>query len=82
MIDINIIEDILSEIFPGSTIDVNDQKSFVERYGMDSIAFVSYIVALEDKFAIEIPESYFLMSQLDTIEKTAKLIHEITSCLK
>lgn len=42
--------------------------------GLESIAFVSIVLAIEESFSIEIPEDYLLMSEMNTINKMKKII--------
>mgnify|MGYP002522689569 FL=1 len=42
--------------------------------GIDSIAFIQIIVALEEEFECEIPDSKLLMSELDTVRKISDVL--------
>jgi len=42
--------------------------------GMDSIAFIHIVVALEEEFDIEIPDEYLLLTEMNTISKIAEVI--------
>lgn len=42
--------------------------------GMDSIAFIHIVVALEEEFDIEIPDEYLLLTETNTISKIAEVI--------
>lgn len=50
---------ITSDMFDTNLIDL----------GMDSIKFIHLIVALEEEFECEIPDSKILIPEMDTIEK-------------
>ena len=42
--------------------------------GMDSIAFIHIVVALEEEFDTEIPDEYLLLTEMNTISKIAEVI--------
>ena len=42
--------------------------------GIDSIAFIQIIVALEEELECEIPDSKLLMSELDTVQKISDVL--------
>lgn len=42
--------------------------------GMDSITFIRIIVALEEVFNIEIPDEFLFITEMNSIEKIAKVV--------
>lgn len=68
------IIEVLATIFPNQIIDIGDDDSFIDKFGMDSILFVSYVIEIEGKFGIEVPDEYSLPSKLDTLNKTYDLL--------
>ena len=70
------IIEVLETIFLNEVIKLEDDDSFVDKLGMDSIKFVSYVIGIESKFGIEVPEEYSLPSKLDTLKKTYDLIRK------
>ncbi len=70
------IKEVLAEIFPDKLVNINDEDSFMEKLGMDSITFVSYVIGIESKFNIDVPDDYSLPSKLDTIKKTYDLLQK------
>ena len=42
--------------------------------GLDSIVFISVIVAIEETFDIEIPDEYLLLTEMNTISKMIDVI--------
>lgn len=56
-------------------IDCNDSLS--DKFGMNSITFVKFIINLEDKFDIEIPDEYFVISELNSIYKIKELVTKL-----
>lgn len=70
------IKEVLAEIFPGQLIDISDEDSFIDKLGMDSIKFVTYVIGIESKFDVDVPDDYSLPSKLDTIKKTYDLLQK------
>ena len=54
----------------------NKQLSFREL-GIESISFIRIIVALEDFFDLEIPDSKLIYSQMDSVEKIFNTLQEL-----
>lgn len=50
---------------------VNDDLSLL---GMDSIAFIQIIVALEEKFNCDIPDNKLLVAEMNTISKIINVL--------
>ena len=46
----------------------------LEKLGMDSLAYIRIIVALEEAFMCEIPEEKLLVSEMNTVDKIYKAI--------
>ena len=70
------IIEVLATIFPNQVIVLEDDDSFIDKLGMDSISFVSYVIGIESKFDIEVPDEYSLPSKLDTLNKTLDLLRQ------
>lgn len=70
------ILEVLTGIFPNKSINIDDTDSFIDNLGMDSITFVSYVIGIEEKFAIDVPDEYSLPSKLDSIKKTLDLLQK------
>lgn len=45
--------------------------------GMDSMEFVTIVVALEEEFDCEIPDEKLLISELNTVNKIYEVIKEL-----
>ena len=45
--------------------------------GMDSITFIEIIVALEEEFECEIPDSKLLITEMDTVRKMIDVLHTL-----
>lgn len=49
------------------------------EFGMDSIAFIQMVVALEEEFECEIPDSKLLLSEMNTVNKILDVLQELLS---
>lgn len=74
-----IFEDILNIINDLDGINVTDRQidDELSKLGMDSITFIQMVVALEEFYDCEIPDSKLLFSEFGTIRK----IHNVISSL-
>lgn len=53
---------------------INDNLS---ELGMDSLSFVRMVVALEEEFDCEIPDSKLLVTEMDTVEKIMNVLQSL-----
>ena len=67
---------ICETIFTASQCDFNEINSvdFINDWGMDSIMFISLIVAIEDCFEISIPDDLLHMRCFNNIENISSII--------
>ena len=77
----NLLESVLFVV--NSNIDdyiiTNDQiDDNLSQFGIDSIKFISIIVALEQSFDVEISDEYLLFSEMDTITKIINVLKGLT----
>ena len=49
----------------------------LSELGMDSITFIKIIVALEEEFECEIPDSKLLISEMNTANKIVQVLKDI-----
>ena len=59
-------------------LDENLYETNLTELGMNSIAFIQTIVEMEDRFQIEIPDEYLLISKMDTVYKMASIVMSLT----
>ena len=71
-----IIQDILETSIPVLQKPI-DSEANLYKLGMDSISFIQIVVALEEKFDMEIPDEYLFPEKLDTIRKMEDMIQKI-----
>lgn len=57
-----------------STVYVNEELTDL---GMDSITFISIIVALEEEFECEFPDEKLLLSEMNTVQKIIDVLHSL-----
>lgn len=51
-----------------------DEKQDITELGMDSIGFIKLIVEIEDEIGKEIPDSYLLLEEMNTLQKIYNVI--------
>ncbi len=49
------------------------------QLGLDSILFIKTIVALEEEFEVEVPDSKLLIAEMNTAQKIWDVLKELTS---
>lgn len=68
---------IINEILEiGSIVDSRIEQDLT-KLGMNSILFIHTIVRLEEEFDIEIPDSYLLLTEMNTLQKINTAIEAI-----
>ncbi|CZD94189.1 acyl carrier protein [Streptococcus pneumoniae] len=70
----NVIKDYIDFEFDINEIDNNVALT---DYGVDSLKYISIILALEYYFKIEIPDNYLVFSKSNTIKKLNSIIEEL-----
>lgn len=74
------IEDIINILSNIGIIIENidkDSSIFLNEYIEDSIAFISFVVEIENVFGIEIPDEYLLFSEMETLSDVCNIINNI-----
>lgn len=64
----NLIRDILTEVV-GTEAGKAGRNEDLREYGLDSVAFIKMIVALEDALETEVEDEFLLLDAMNTIEK-------------
>ena len=63
----------LIELIRNNIVDAKfqelDEKQDITELGMDSIGFIQLIVEIEDEIGKEIPDSYLLLEEMNTLQK-------------
>ena len=63
------IIEIINDAINNETEVISDIDKDLMDAGMDSITFIQVVLALEDYFECEIPDSKLLLSELNTVNK-------------
>lgn len=75
---VNDVLNIVNEIIEGANVDESMISQDLQELGMDSIAFVKIIIEIEDNYDVEIPDKYLKISDMNTVEKIAEALAELT----
>lgn len=73
----NIIEkimEIISSIIEQENIAIEQANEDLVMLGMDSIKFISIVVAIEETFQIEVPDEKLLITEMGTLNKMIDVV--------
>ena len=73
------IIEILNESVEELAITVDEKDEDLTEKGMDSMAFIRIVVALEEEFDLEIPDSKLFLPEMNTAGKIYSLITALQS---
>lgn len=73
---INDILGIINENIENVNITHDQLDEDLSIHGMDSIKFISIVIALETAFEIEYPDDFLLITQSNTINKLISIVSE------
>ena len=68
---------IISKIDENLNVGAEQIRDNLLELGLDSIKFIQMIVAIEEAFDCEIPDSKLIMSEMDTVEKIIAVLTEL-----
>lgn len=77
MISIEKLIEVLSSVISDINFDEISYDEDLSVMGMDSMEFVTIVVALEEEFDCEIPDEKLLISELNTVNKIYEVIKEL-----
>lgn len=66
--------EIINSNIEKANIAVEQGDEDLSLLGMDSIAFIKIIVAIEESFKIEVPDEKLLITEMGTLNKMADVI--------
>jgi acyl carrier protein len=66
---IEIIKEVISQTIPEIELSNENLEDNLQQLGMNSFEFIRIVVLLEEKFGVEIPDEYLLISQMNTIKQ-------------
>lgn len=70
------INEILTRIFDEKGVYLSE-NDFTEELVMDSITFISIVVAIEESFNIMIPDEYLLIDRMNSFEKVLAVVNSL-----
>ena len=74
---LNKVLEILNANLENITLTLAQVDADLSEFGMDSMAFIRVIVALEDAFAVEFPDEKLLMTEMSTPAKIAEVLSAV-----
>lgn len=74
---ISLVNRVVNEVIPEANMNIVKCDENLQNCGMNSIEFISIIVALEEKLEIEIPDEYLLITQMNTVTKICNVLSEV-----
>ena len=77
VIDVNKVLEILNANIENAEITSDKLDANLTELGMESIAFIQIIVAMEEAFECEIPDSKLLITEMDTVEKIMAVLQTL-----
>lgn len=69
-----IILNIINSYIEDASLQPNQSDEDLIAMGIDSIKFISIVVALEETFEIEYPDEFLLMTQSNTLNKLVSIV--------
>ncbi len=55
--------------------DIEDDKSLVTEYGVDSLNLLELVVGVEEEFGVQIGDTEFRVGNFETVDSLAAFIH-------
>lgn len=77
-VDLNILKKIIEEITESDIDNFCDEDNIVEKYDIDSMAMIQLVVAIEEKFNIDIPYEYLDVNSLSNVSDLVKMIETLS----
>ena len=74
VVNVSEILDIINSILETSEITQNDINEDLSMLGINSIMFISIIIAIEEKYNIEIPDEYLLTAGIGTVNMIIDIV--------
>lgn len=73
------IENVLNVINSAENLEVTNEQleENLLDLGMDSITFIQIIVALEEEFECEIPDSKLLITEMNTVQQMVDVLQAL-----
>lgn len=71
------IIEIVNENIENLKLTSDKYDADLSQLGMDSIKFITIVIAFEEAFGIEIPDEYLLITELGTINKMKSVVSSV-----
>lgn len=71
------IREIINSCLENVEIFEDMMNEDLTKMGMDSITFIRIIVALEEEFECEVPDSKLLITEMNTVAKMIQVLKDI-----
>lgn len=68
---------IVNENIIDANLTIENLNDNLIEFGMDSIAFIKIVIALEEEFKCEIPDLRLIFTEMDTVEKIIDVLQEL-----
>lgn len=76
-VNLNDLLSIVNSNLKDTTITSEKITQNLSKLGMESITFIQIIVAIEEAFECEIPDSKLLITEMDTVEKIMNVLQTL-----
>lgn len=76
-VNLNDLLSIINSNLKDITITSEKVTQNLSELGMESITFIQIIVALEEEFECEIPDSKLLITEMNTVEKIMNVLQTL-----
>ena len=76
-VNLNDLLSIVNSNIKNITITSENMTQNLSALGMESIGFIQIIVAIEEEFECEIPDSKLLITEMDTVEKMMNVLQTL-----
>jgi len=76
-VDISIIIEIVNKVLKNDSLTFDNINDDLTKFGMSSLEFVRLIVAIEEAFECEIPDSYLILFKMNTLNKIKTILEGI-----
>jgi acyl carrier protein len=73
------VKEIIDTTIEDFTIQEDKENCDLSLIGMDSLKFITVIVALEEYFKIEFPDEYLIIGNMNTVCKIAESVYSLTT---
>ena len=77
LVNIDDIINIINSTLDKCEITHNDINEDLLSLGVNSIMFISIVIALEEKYSIEIPDEYLLTTKIGTVNKIFDIVTSV-----